>query len=247
MIEVERIENISLIRLNRPKVNAIDDNMLDLLCESLVNAEQDKETNTILITGTGSFFSFGLDLPTFLEFKREDLKNSIYKLLDLCRSIYLSKKITVASINGHATGGGCMIALSCDFKHMTDSKAKIALNEINIGLSLFSSTIVMLRESIGINNSKKLLLTGDLINPQEALDIGLINNLYSRNELYEKSLDFSRTFKSKNKEIIKIMKQEILGVTKEGLTDSEESIDDFLDIFYSEPTQEILKTVQIRK
>ncbi len=247
MIEVERIENISLIRLNRPKVNAIDDNMLDLLCESLLNAEQDKETNTILITGTGSFFSFGLDLPTFLEFKREDLKNSIYKLLDLCRSIYLSKKITVASINGHATGGGCMIALSCDFKHMTDSKAKIALNEINIGLSLFSSTIVMLRESIGINNSKKLLLTGDLINPQEALDIGLINNLYSRNELYEKSLDFSRTFKSKNKEIIKIMKQEILGVTKEGLTDSEESIDDFLDIFYSEPTQEILKTVQIRK
>ena len=247
MIETEKIENVSIIRLNRPKVNAIDDSMLDILSENLSKAEKDNKTNTILITGTGSFFSFGLDIPSFLEFKREDLKKSIYKLLDLCRNIYLSEKITLASINGHATGGGCMIALSCDFKHMTDSKAKIALNEINIGLSLFSSTILILRESVGINNAKKILLTGNLFTPQEALDLGLINNLFHRDELYEKSLDFSLNFKDKNKKIIKIMKDEILRISKDKLIDSEKSIDDFLDVFYTDETQEILKSIQIRK
>ena len=90
-------------------------------------------------------------------------------------------------------------------------------------------------------------MTGNLFTPQEALDLGLINNLFHRDELYEKSLDFSLNFKDKNKKIIKIMKDEILRISKDKLIDSEKSIDDFLDVFYTDETQEILKIIQIRK
>ena len=247
MIESSRNENVSIITINKPKVNAIDNNMLDMLNKAINDAEIDETTNVILITGSGSFFSFGLDIPAFLILKRSELKNSIHKLLEICKSLYLSKKITIASVNGHATGAGCMIALSCDFKNMVDERAKIALNEINIGLSLFSSTIYMLKSSVGMNNSKNLLLNGNLINPDEALKIGLINSLHPKEELLEYSLQLGSTFKSKSNVIIKNMKRELSKNIGDQLNDSDESIEEFLDIFYLEETQAILKEIIVRK
>ena len=117
-------KNIFEIIIDRPKVNAINNEMLDLLENELKAAENDINTNVILLRGEGSFFSFGLDIPEFLDFQKEDLKKSIYKLLNICKKFYLSNKITIASINGHATGGGCMLAISTDFKFMVNQRAK---------------------------------------------------------------------------------------------------------------------------
>ena len=134
MIESNINQNAYIIRINRPKVNAIDSETLIALENEIKKATEDIETNSILITGEGSFFSFGLDIPSFLELNREDLKLSIHRLLNICKIIYLSNKITISVINGHATGGGCMLAISTDFRLMVDQRAKIALNEINLSL-----------------------------------------------------------------------------------------------------------------
>ena len=161
--------------------------------------------------------------------------------------IYLSNKITISMINGHATGGGCMLAISTDFRLMVDQRAKIALNEINIGLSLFSSTIAMLRNSIGLNKAKKFLLTGELISPESAKDIGLVDELYTKDELFKKSLEFAHSFEGKNPLIIKNMKQELMKLSSKELNDSDESIEEFLDIFYLPETQKILEGIKIKK
>ena len=236
-----------VIRINRPKVNAIDSETLKALENEIKKATEDIETNSILITGEGSFFSFGLDIPSFLELNREDLKLSIHRLLNICKIIYLSNKITISVINGHATGGGCMLAISTDFRLMVDQRAKIALNEINIGLSLFSSTIAMLRNSIGLNKAKKFLLTGELISPESAKDIGLVDELYTKDELFMKSLEFAHSFEGKNPLIIKNMKQELMKLSSKELNDSDESIEEFLDIFYLPETQKILEGIKIKK
>ena len=175
MIKSEINKNVYIITIDRPRVNAIDAETLIALENKINEAENDKNSNTILITGEGSFFSFGLDIPSFLELNREDLKVSINRLLNICKTIYLSNKVTIAAINGHATGGGCMVAISTDFRFMVNQRAKIALNEINIGLSLFSSSISMLKNSIGLDKAKRLLLTGDLISWEAAKDMGLIH------------------------------------------------------------------------
>lgn len=239
-------KNIFEIIIDRPKVNAINNEMLDLLENELKAAENDINTNVILLRGEGSFFSFGLDIPEFLDFEKEDLKKSIYKLLNICKKFYLSNKITIASINGHATGGGCMLAISTDFKFMVNQRAKIALNEINIGLSLFSSTISMLEKSIGLNKAKKILLTGELFSPDDAKHIGLVDELYSREELYEKSSEFGYSFNEKSNLIIKTMKNELQKSSNIELNDSDKSIDDFLDIFYLPETQKRLKEIKIK-
>ena len=247
MIESNINQNAYIIRINRPKVNAIDSETLIALENEIKKATEDIETNSILITGERSFFSFGLDIPSFLELNREDLKLSIHRLLNICKIIYLSNKITISVINGHATGGGCMLAISTDFRLMVDQRAKIALNEINIGLSLFSSTIAMLRNSIGLNKAKKFLLTGELISPESAKDIGLVDELYTKDELFNKSLEFAHSFEGKNPLIIKNMKQELMKLSSKELNDSDESIEEFLDIFYLPETQKILEGIKIRK
>ena len=247
MIESNINQNAYIIRINRPKVNAIDSETLIALENEIKKATEDIETNSILITGEGSFFSFGLDIPSFLELNREDLKLSIHRLLNICKIIYLSNKITISVINGHATGGGCMLAISTDFRLMVDQRAKIALNEINIGLSLFSSTIAMLRSSIGLNKAKKFLLTGELISPESAKDIGLVDELYTKDELFNKSLEFAHSFENKNLLIIKNMKQELMKLSSKELNDSDESIEKFLDIFYLPETQKILEGIKIKK
>ena len=247
MIESNINQNAYIIRINRPKVNAIDSETLTALENEIKKATEDIETNSILITGEGSFFSFGLDIPSFLELNREDLKLSIHRLLNICKIIYLSNKITISVINGHATGGGCMLAISTDFRLMVDQRAKIALNEINIGLSLFSSTIAMLRSSIGLNKAKKFLLTGELISPESAKDIGLVDELYTKDELFNKSLEFAHSFENKNLLIIKNMKQELMKLSSKELNDSDESIEKFLDTFYLPETQKILEGIKIKK
>ena len=247
MIEVKSIENVSLISINQGKVNALDREMLINLEKALDVINQQHKTNVILLTGTGSFFSFGLDIPSFLDTPRDELKTSIQKLLKICKSLYLSDKITISSINGHATGAGCMLAISTDFRLMVNRRAKIALNEINIGLSLFSSTISMLRNLIGYNNAKRFLLTGNLISPEEALKNGLVDELHDKEELYGRSLELALSFKDKNNLVIKNMKRELLVDITNYLDDSDESIENFMNIFYLKETQEILRKIEVRK
>ena len=91
MIESNINQNAYIIRINRPKVNAIDSETLKALENEIKKATEDIETNSILITGEGSFFSFGLDIPSFLELNREDLKLSIHRLLNICKIIYSFK------------------------------------------------------------------------------------------------------------------------------------------------------------
>jgi 3,2-trans-enoyl-CoA isomerase len=251
MIELDIKENISIITIKNGKVNALDHKMLLDIELALKDIEESHhKTNTILISGNGSFFSFGLDIPSFLELSRDELKLSINKLLHICDQLFRSSKVTISSLNGHATGAGCMIAISSDFRLMVNERAKIALNEINIGLPLFSSTILMLRNSIGYNNAKKVLLTGDLLSPQEALNLGLVDSLHDKEDLYQRSLELALSFKSKDSSIIKIMKNQLnAGLETYVPFDlkSSNEIEEFLDIFYLEETQNILRKIVVRK
>ena len=105
----------------------------------------------------------------------------------------------------------------------------------------------MLRNSIGLNKAKKFLLTGELISPESAKDIGLVDELYTKDELFNKSLEFAHSFENKNPLIIKNMKQELMKLSSKELNDSDESIEEFLDIFYLPETQKILEGIKIKK
>ena len=185
-ISANQSDNILRINFVRHPVNAINHQFLLELNSVLDKHINSADSSVVVFSGNDlKFFSFGLDIPEYLTLNRSDLKDSLNLLVATCNKIYQYPKITISKINGHATGGGCMIALSTDFRYMVDGRSKIALNEINIGLSLFSSTIQILKSVVGSQNAKTILYSGKMFSPYEAKDLGLVdfmslNNLSRR-------------------------------------------------------------------
>ncbi len=235
------------ICFNRSPVNALNYDILNELNYLLSDLEKNPEIKLIIFSGGNSkFFSFGLDIPELLESGRVNLKKILLLLIDTCKKIYLYPKITISKINGHATGGGCMLALSTDFRYMVNNRSKIALNEINIGLSLFSSTIEILKTIVGVKNSKEILLGGNLLNTTKALEYGLINGLYEEND--DSYFDaIIEEYSSKSSIAIKDLKNSLRISDLSLLNDHDSKLEFFLDIFYSPETQEKLKKIVIKK
>ena len=235
------------ICFNRNPVNALNLEFLSELNYILDSLENDPNLNLIIFSGGQSkFFSFGLDIPELLDIERASLKKILVLLTDTCKKIYLCPKITISKINGHATGGGCMLALSTDFRYMINNRSKIALNEINIGLSLFSSTIEILKTIVGVKNSKEILLGGNLLNTTKALEYGLINGLYEEND--DSYFDaIIEEYSSKSSIAIKDLKNSLRISDLSLLNDHDSKLEFFLDIFYSPETQEKLKKIVIKK
>jgi len=235
------------VSFNRNPVNALNLETLSELNNLLTNLENNPHLNLLIFSGgKNKFFSFGLDIPELLSYKRAVLKKTLVLLTDICKKIYLSPKITISKINGHATGGGCMIALSTDFRYMINNRSKIALNEINIGLSLFSSTIEILKTIVGVKNSKEILLGGNLLNTTKALEYGLINGLYEENDVsyFDAIIE---DYTSKSSIAIRDLKNSLRISDLSLLNDQDSKLELFLDIFYSPETQEKLKKIVIKK
>ena len=244
-ITVEESDKVLRINFVRSPVNAINQQFLLELNDVLDKYQDSTESSVVVFSGSDlKFFSFGLDIPEYLKLDRDSLKGSLNLLVSTCKKIYQYPKITISKINGHATGGGCMIALSTDFRYMADGRSKIALNEVNIGLSLFFSTIQMLKSIVGNQNAKIILYSGKMFSPHEAKDLGLVDLVYDSDELVEKNVS---SYAKKDIDAIKDLKKSLNIYDESALLDSNEKLELFLDIFYSEKTQEILKKIKINK
>ena len=244
-ISVDESDKILTLDFVRYPVNAINHQFLLELNDVLDNYQDSSNSSVVVFSGSDlKFFSFGLDIPEYLTLDRSDLKDSLNLLVSTCNKIYQYPKITISKINGHATGGGCMIALSTDFRYMADGKSKIALNEINIGLSLFSSTIQILKSVVGAQNAKTILYSGKMFSPYEAKDLGLVDLVYDSDDLVEKNI---LSYATKDLEAIKDLKKSLNIFDQSALLDTDEKLELFLDIFYSDTTQEILKKIKINK
>ena len=244
-ITVKESDKVLEINFVRSPVNAINHQFLLELNDVLDKYKDSTNSSVVVFSGSDlKFFSFGLDIPEYLKLDRDSLKDSLNLLVSTCKKIYQYPKITISKINGHATGGGCMIALSTDFRYMADGRSKIALNEVNIGLSLFFSTIQILKSIVGNQNAKIILYSGKMFSPHEAKDLGLVDLVYDSDELVEKNV---LSYSKKDIDAIKDLKKSLNIYDESALLDSDEKLELFLDIFYSEKTQELLKKIKINK
>src|ERR1700730_17239221 len=159
---LQRSEEIATVVLKRGNVNALNGTLLAQLKDCLKALEDDRQTRGIILTGFGKFFSFGFDIPEFLAFTKEEFSDFVTNFTDLYAYLFLYPKPVVAALNGHALAGGCMLALACDYRIMVMGNAKISLNEIGFGSSVFAGSTEMLRFWVGNSNASKILCSGAL-------------------------------------------------------------------------------------
>lgn len=217
-ILLQKKDGVATIILNRPTVlNALDIDSRKELLQVLRDVEQDASVRVVVITGAGDkAFSTGADLRIFKDMTRAEAARYVRLAKRATRTIETLGKPVIAAVNGYALGGGCEIALACDFIIASDN-AVFGQTEINVGLIPGAGGTQRLPRLIGIRKAKELILAGTTITAEEALRLGLANLVVSKDKLMDAVYDWARRLSEKSPVILRLAKAAINRAIEKGL------------------------------
>jgi enoyl-CoA hydratase/carnithine racemase len=192
----EREEHIFIITLNRPdKLNAINATLRNEVVDALSTVRNDPEIRAIIIIGGPKAFAAGADISGFVEATNVDMFRTFGagNMWDYTANM---PQPTIAAISGFALGGGCELAMSCDFRIAAEN-AKFGQPEINIGVIPGAGGTQRLTRLVGMTKAKELVLLGEQIDAQEAYRIGLVNKIVPVEQLREEAITWAKKLSSK--------------------------------------------------
>lgn len=245
-VRVSKDEGIVTLTLTRGKVNALNEPLVEELEGCFENLEKDKTVMSVILTGKGKFFSFGFDIPEFMSYSKDAFIKYVKKFTNLYTYMFMFSKPIIAALNGHTIAGGCMLATACDYRIMVSGKAKISLNEISFGSSVFAGSVEMLKFCVGQKNAELILYSGTLYSADEALKLGLIDQVSSEDNFTDEVRKIADDFAQKNMVAFSSIKGLLRKPIAERMIKREkDSIREFIDIWYSEKTWQNLKEIKI--
>ncbi len=197
-ILVAREGNVATVTLNRPdKLNAINATLLRELFHVVVELSADKEIHCAVLTGAGDkAFAAGADIGAMREMTAAEARTFAHLGHALGERIESASIPILAAVNGFALGGGCELALACDFIYASD-KAKLGQPEVNLGVIPGFGGTQRLPRRVGLGRARELCMTGDPIGAEEALRIGLVNAVVPLADLLPRVREVARKIASK--------------------------------------------------
>jgi methylglutaconyl-CoA hydratase len=186
-INLEIADRIARITLNRPeKRNALNPEIVSELLFAFNKIQNDEHSKVVVIKANGEAFCAGADLGYLQQLQKntfeENLEDSRH-LKKLFETIYNFPKVVIAQVEGAALAGGCGLANVCDFCYATP-ESKFGFTEVKIGFIPAIVSVFLLRK-IGEAKAKDLLLSGNIISADEALQFGLVNNIVDKENIAE--------------------------------------------------------------
>jgi len=191
--------NIFTITINRPgKLNALNKTVIEELSSVIDEVISNKEIKSAIITGAGpKAFVAGADISEFLSLDASGGKALAQKGQDMVfTKIENSPKPIVAAVNGFALGGGCELAMACHFRLASDN-AKFGQPEVNLGLIPGYGGTQRLVQLIGKGKALELLMSGNMIDANEAKQLGLVNHVTTPETLLEQTIKILSVINSK--------------------------------------------------
>lgn len=176
MIDVEQHGAVTELRLNRPPVNALNPQLVQALDAALADAVA-SDARAVVISGSERMFSAGLDVPTLLRLSREEISAFWGDFLGLLRRLAECPIPVSAAITGHSPAGGAVLAIFCDHRVMSRGEFRIGLNEVQVGLPVPEVICHALSRLVSAGTANRLVAAGELVLPEEAQRIGLVDHL----------------------------------------------------------------------
>lgn len=235
LLTVSKKDGVATVTIANPPMNVLSQQVIKELDEVFTELEADSETVSIILTGEGeNAFMAGADIK---EFPERDIETST-PVHPIFNKIEYIPKPTIAVLNGFTLGGGLELALTCDIR-IAEEHAKIGLPEVLLGLLPGAGGTQRLPRLVGPAKAKEIMFTGKQLSAEEALDIGLVNNVVKKGEgkqtatkLAEQMASLSLQSLSRIKKLVNATNNLSL---KEGLTLEEEQ---FEELFATEDAKE---------
>lgn len=179
VIRFEKNEKVGLITLDRPPANSYEIEFMKQFGAAIDQAEADGDVRVVIVqSASEKFFCAGADIKAFLANSTADNMAMIeYGHVQLSR-MGASNKIYIAAINAHALGGGLEIALACDLRFAKDSRFYLGLPEVALGILPGNGGTQRLPRLIGPNKALEMMITGERVDPQTALALGIVNKVF---------------------------------------------------------------------
>lgn len=196
------------LTINRPKVlNALNSEILREMDKALDILAADRSARVLLITGAGlKSFVAGADIEHMSQLSPIEGKAFAEQGMRIFRRLETLDIPVVALVNGYALGGGCELAMSCDFI-LAAENAKFGQPEVNLGITPGFGGSQRLTRLVGRAMAMELLVTGRTLSAEEALRRGLVNHVYPQQELIERGMDLAAMIASKSGSAIQLTKQ----------------------------------------
>ena len=187
-VRSERRGSVAFLTLNRPKaLNALNRALLNALAGAVAEVARDEAVRALVVTGEGRAFAAGADIAEMRDLNPSEAARFSKLGHDTFAALEALAIPTIAAVNGFALGGGCELALACDWIYASD-KARFGQPEVALGLIPGFGGTSRLARRVGPAWAKELVLVGGPIRADEALRIGLANRLFSADELIPKTI-----------------------------------------------------------
>ena len=211
----EKRGNVALVTINRPeKLNALNDATITELEKVFTEIKTDDEIYVAIITGAGEkAFVAGADIKELNQMNVINGEAMSVKGQRVFDQIENLGKPVIAAINGYALGGGCELAMACHIR-VASAKAKFGQPEVNLGIIPGYGGTQRLARLINPGRALEYILTGDMIDAEEALRIGLVNHVYEPEELMDQAFELANKIASKGQIAVRMALKTVLA-TKE--------------------------------
>jgi enoyl-CoA hydratase/carnithine racemase len=200
LVEYRVDQGVAILELNNPPANAYTLDSLKQFDDAIIKARFDSGVHVFVLRGAGDkFFSAGADI-NMLSKETNDFRNhfALYGHETLSR-LENTPKLVIAAINGHCVGGGLEIAMACDIRIAKKNAGRTGLAEVNLGVIPGMGGTQRLPRLVGKARALDLAATGRMMAFEEALEFGLINEIFEGEDFFEQVLDYARQFVAPNK------------------------------------------------
>jgi enoyl-CoA hydratase len=194
MIHRTDANGITTLRLAHGKASVLDVELVDGMARAVAEVTADESVRAVILTGTGSIFSAGVDLFRLVEGGREYAERFVPALSRMLLELFALPKPLVVAANGHAIAGGCIFTLAGDYRLMAAGNGRIGIPELLVGVPFPPSVIEAVRFALPPQHLQMLMYTGRTVLPDEALRLGIVDEVIDAELLDARAEDVAQHF-----------------------------------------------------
>ncbi|MBA3289975.1 MAG: enoyl-CoA hydratase/isomerase family protein [Actinobacteria bacterium] len=186
---------VATIRLDRPKVNALNDQVATEIGEAVDALALDESARAVVVWGGERVFAAGADINEMATQDATTMFRYIGRFQNVFTRLEQLPQVTIAAITGYALGGGCELALACDLRVCAEN-SKLGQPEILLGVIPGAGGTQRLPRLVGVGRAKEIVFSGRFVDAEEALSIGLVNEVVASEVVYERALELGGRYAS---------------------------------------------------